>query len=291
MFLGFCLFELTHVKRSIYSGVGLLLLVGILSSMVLPVFAVEDVSGPFQPYTPPVAPTKPAAETLKETGEKVKNFFKTKPVEPSTSTTTPVEPATETTKPIPPTNVPVKPPAIAVPVAPANLGDIQELTPALENAPLPVLKKVDDPKNPLGLMMAKNQLNHIEMLMSGNHWLEADKELTTLKPWLIEATERHIELYKILSRVPSGRVQGEFEKRLALEFAKMRDKALFDSGKIAIQVGQPKRAVRDLIEVVQSQSRTDMGVKAYKLLQEIGFTEELQLIETPQKPIAAPIAP
>jgi hypothetical protein len=243
-----------------------------------------EVSGPYQPNKPVVAPTKPASETLKETGSKIKDFFKSKPADAT-------KPATETKlEPSPSAKVPPsKPPAIAVPVAPANLGDIQDLTPSVENAPLPVLKKVDDPKNPLGLMMAKNQLNHIELLMGEKRWIEADKEMSALKPWLLEATERHIELYKILTRVPSGRVQGEFEKRLALEFAKMRDKSLFDSGRIAIATGNPKRAVRDLIEVIQSQSRTEMGVRAYKLLQEIGFTEELQLIETPTKaPVTNP---
>ena len=255
----------------------------ILLSVSSVAFAIDEVSGPYQPYKPPVAPTKPAAETLKETGAKIKDFFKAKPADAT-------KPATEIkTEPSTPEKIQLsKPPAIAVPVAPANLGDIQELTPASENAPLPVLKKVDDPKNPLGLMAAKNQLNHVELLMGDKRWLEADKELSTLKAWLIEATERHIELYKILTRVPSGRVQGEFEKRLALEFAKMRDKAMFDSGRIAMQIGNPKRAVRDLIEVIQSQSRTEMGVKAYKLLQEIGFTEELQLIETPTKSPATP---
>jgi hypothetical protein len=237
-----------------------------------------EASGPYQPYKPPVTPSKPAAETLKETGSKIKDFFKSKPA--GTVKPTP-EVKTEPSE--PEKIVPTKPPAISVPVAPANLGDIKDLTVSSENAPLPVLKKVDDPKNPLGLMAAKNQLNHVELLMGDKRWFEADKELSTLKPWLIEATERHIELYKILTRVPSGRVQGEFEKRLALEFAKMRDKAMFDSGRIAMQINNPKRAVRDLIEVIQSQSRTEMGVRAYKLLQEVGFTEELQLIETPTK--------
>jgi hypothetical protein len=261
--------------------VGLFLLFNSASAVIA-----EDVAaGPYPPYQPPAVPSKPAAETLKETGSKIKDFFKSKPVDATKPVTTELK-----TEPSPPEKIQIsRPPAIAVPVAPANLGDIQELTVASENAPLPVLKKVDDPKNPLGLMAAKNQLNHVELLMGDKRWLEADKELSTLKPWLIEATERHIELYKILTRVPSGRVQGEFEKRLALEFAKMRDKALFNSGRIAMQIGNPKRAVRDLIEVIQSQSRTEMGVQAYKLLQEVGFTEELQLIETPTKtPATAP---
>ena len=267
--------------RFIITCLVVLLMGGFSSASVA--IAADEVSGPYQPYKPPVAPTKPAAETLKETGSKIKEFFKSKPADAT-------KPATELKiEPSAPEKIQIsKPPAIAVPVAPANLGDIQDLTVAAENAPLPVLKKVDDPKNPLGLMAAKNQLNHVELLMGDKRWLEADKELSTLKPWLIEATERHIELYKILSRVPSGRVQGEFEKRLALEFAKMRDKAMFDSGRIAIQINNPKRAVRDLIEVIQSQSRTEMGVRAYKLLQEVGFTEELQLIETPTKTPATP---
>jgi hypothetical protein len=35
--------------------------------------------------------------------------------------------------------------------------------------------------------------------------------------------------------------------------------------------------VRPLVQLIQSQSRTELGLQAYKMLQDMGFTEALSL--------------
>jgi hypothetical protein len=159
----------------------------------------------------------------------------------------------------------------------ADLETVPELQSSYDNPLLPQLKLVDNPNNKLGLKYAMNQLLAVETLMEKKLWAEALAKMGQLKPWLVDATEYHIELFQILGRVPSGRIQAQFEKRLALEFAKLRDLAFMDAATIKIKLGKEREALSDLLAVIKSQSRTEMGQEAYKLMQGIGFTEELQL--------------
>lgn len=159
----------------------------------------------------------------------------------------------------------------------ADFESIPELQTSYDNPLLPKLKLVDNPNNKLGLKYAMNQLLAVETLMEKKQWVEANAKMTQLRPWLVDATELHIELFQLLGRVPSGRIQAQFEKRLALEFAKLRDLAFMDSATIKIKLGKEREALGDLLAVIKSQSRTEMGQEAYKLMQGLGFTEELQL--------------
>ncbi len=141
------------------------------------------------------------------------------------------------------------------------------------------LPSMDDPKNPLGIADAQKRLNETAELIEKKQIYTAKSKLVPLKEWLIESTEAHIGLYKVLNDVGSARVQAELEKQVALEFAKMRDKAFFQMGRIYIEEGEHRQAIKMLIEVIKSQPRGDLGLKSYELLQKMGFTQKLQLVE------------
>lgn len=136
---------------------------------------------------------------------------------------------------------------------------------------------VDDPKNPLGITRSAEQLNKVSSLIEAKKYTEAKAIIEPLMSWLVDATEAHINLNKTLSKIPSAKVQAELEKQLALQFAIMRDKAFFNRAMIAMGENKPSEAVKNLSRVVQSQPRSAMGLKAYELLQNIGFTEKIEL--------------
>jgi hypothetical protein len=142
-----------------------------------------------------------------------------------------------------------------------------------------VFKRIDDPNNALGLTAARNRLKSAQNLIASKQTASGQAALESLKDWLVTATEAHIDLYKTLNRLPSARVQGEFEKQLALEFAKLRDQTLFELSRLYLQQGKKDQAVKLLVAVVQSQTRSQVGLDAYKLLQDMGFTEALQITE------------
>ncbi len=141
------------------------------------------------------------------------------------------------------------------------------------------LPSMDDPKNPLGIADAQKRLNETAALIEKKQIYTAKAKLIPLKEWLVESTEAHIGLYKVLNNVSSARVQAELEKQVALEFAKMRDKSLFQMGRIHMAEGENRKAIKMLIEVIKSQPRGALGLKSYELLQKMGFTQKLQLVE------------
>lgn len=156
---------------------------------------------------------------------------------------------------------------------------IQEPSVSPDDPPRFASKRVDDPNNPLGLTAAKRRIDEVNQLLQAKQTGQAIQKLEPLKDWLIIATEAHIDLYKTLNRLPSARVQAEFEKQLALEFAKLRDQSLLQLGQLYIQSNQKDKAVKLLVSVVQSQTRSPVGQQAYQSLQDIGFTEALQIAE------------
>jgi hypothetical protein len=147
-----------------------------------------------------------------------------------------------------------------------------------ENPPQKLVT-LDNPNNPLGFTDAETKLNQVAVLIDRKDFIQAKSYLQPLRQWLIDSTEAHINLYKTLSNIPSARAQAELEKQLALQFAILRDKAIFNQGMIEISQKNYKAAVKELTEVVKSQPRGAMGIKSYQLLQEIGFTEKLQLAQ------------
>ncbi len=171
---------------------------------------------------------------------------------------------------------PSRPPLLSQP--PLRNPEVNHPEISVENPPqeLPAL---DNPENPFGFADAQKKLNATAALIEKKDYAMAKSLLLPLKDWLVESTESHISLYKALNNVPSAKVQAELEKQVALEFALLRDKAFFQLGKIYLAENDSRTGIKMLIEVVKSQPRSETGLKAYELLQEIGFTQKLQLVE------------
>jgi hypothetical protein len=154
-------------------------------------------------------------------------------------------------------------------------------TPQVDQSNPPVLNhpKLDDPANPLGFAEAESRLKKYTDLVNQKQFVSARAGLFELRQWLVELTEDHIELYKTLNQIPSARAQAELEKVLALQFAQLRDRAMVESAKIHISDKDYSHAIKELTSVVKSQPRSQLGLRSYAMLQEIGFTEQLQLAQ------------
>lgn len=139
--------------------------------------------------------------------------------------------------------------------------------------------KLDDPNNPLGFADTENKLKKYSLMISAQRYAEARPGLFQLRQRLVDLTEAHIGLYKTLNQIPSARGQAELEKELALEFAQLRDRSMLETAKIYIEEKDYPKAIKELTDVVKSQPRSQVGLRAYGLLQEIGFTEKLQLAQ------------
>ncbi len=154
-------------------------------------------------------------------------------------------------------------------------------TPQMDNQNPPVINhpRLDDPANPLGLTDAENRLKKYIVLLDAKRYNEAKPGLTQLRQWLVDLTEAHIGLYKTLNQLPSARAQAELEKELALQFAQLRDRSMLEMAKVYVFEKDYPKAVKELTEIVKSQPKSKIGLRSYELLQEIGFTEKLQIAE------------
>jgi hypothetical protein len=154
-------------------------------------------------------------------------------------------------------------------------------TPQVDSENPPVLShpKLDDPTNPLGFADAENKLKRLIQLNDAKRFAEAKVGLAPLRQWLIDLTEAHIGLYKTLNQIPSAKGQAELEKELALQFAQLRDRTMMEMARVYIADKDYGKAVKELAEVVKSQPKSRVGLRSYEMLQEIGFTEKLQLAQ------------
>jgi hypothetical protein len=148
-----------------------------------------------------------------------------------------------------------------------------------DNPPILSHPKLDDPTNPLGFADAEIKLKHYILLNDTKRFQEARTGLVSLRQWLIDLTEAHIGLYKTLNQIPSAKGQAELEKELALQFAQLRDRAMMEMARVYIADKDYGKAVKELAEVVKSQPKSRVGLRSYEMLQEIGFTEKLQLAQ------------
>ena len=164
-------------------------------------------------------------------------------------------------------------------ITPPPFGEAHIETPEIDTKNPPVLNhpRLDDPHNPLGFRDSEQKLKRYIDLISAHRYSEARSGVMNLKQFLTDVTEAHISLYKTLSQVSSARGQAELEKELALQFAQLRDRAVVEAARVHIAEKDYDHAIKELTDVVKSQPRSRLGLHAYELLQEIGFTEKLQI--------------
>jgi tetratricopeptide (TPR) repeat protein len=142
----------------------------------------------------------------------------------------------------------------------------------------PAISPIADPNNPLGLAAPYQQLEKSKELLKNNRIAEAKAIVEPTSEWLTELTEYHIQLFRKLNSIESAKNQAQVEKRIALDSALLRDKAFYQLALIYLAENNEKKAIKYFIEVIKSQPRTELGLKSYEILQQIGFTEKVRLV-------------
>lgn len=136
---------------------------------------------------------------------------------------------------------------------------------------------LSNPANPVGLAYPYQELDKSLELLKKNDIVNAKKVVQPLSEWLTEMTEYHIQLFKKLNDLDNAKNQAQVEKKLALNSALLRDKAYYQLGLIYLAEKDYKKTIKYLVEVIKSQPQTELGLKSYEILQQIGFTEKVQL--------------
>lgn len=138
---------------------------------------------------------------------------------------------------------------------------------------------IADPNNPLGLAYPYQQLEISKDHLKKKETAQAKLIVEPLSEWLTTLTEYHIELFKKLNNIETAKNQAQIEKRIALDAALLRDKAYYQLALIYLTEHKEKEAIKYLVEVIKSQPKTELGMKSYEILQQIGFTDKIRLVQ------------
>lgn len=136
----------------------------------------------------------------------------------------------------------------------------------------------DNINNPVGIAYAENVIKKTESYIKTKNFVAAQKTLDEVYDWIMNAAEYHTDLFMTLRKVDTAQAQSEIERNLAIKFASVRDNTLFLQAQIYINQGLKYKAVKNLVEIVRSQPDSELGFKAYKKLQEIGFTYGVEAV-------------
>ena len=134
----------------------------------------------------------------------------------------------------------------------------------------------EDPENKLGLIYSSKKLEEATQLLKEGKFSEAEKLINNTKDWLIEATETHYHLYQALGKQEKDSKITEaskIEKAHALDFGQLRDQSYYILAKAYIGQNKEKEAIKPLLNILKSQANTGLGKEAYKLLNEIKFSD------------------
>lgn len=130
-----------------------------------------------------------------------------------------------------------------------------------------------DINNSLGIAYSVTVLEDSVALANNNNLQEAEKKLSEISVWLTDATEYHFDLFKIYSQDSNTLSQSKMQKAYAHDFAELRDKAYFELAKVYIKQNKPKEAVKYLVEIIKSQSNSELGKKSQNILKKIRFVD------------------
>lgn len=137
----------------------------------------------------------------------------------------------------------------------------------------------EDLENKLGLIYSSKKLEEATGLLKEGKFSEAEKLINSTKDWLIEATETHYHLYQALSKQEKDSKvieASKIEKAHALDFGQLRDQSYYILAKAYIGQSREKEAIKPLLSIIKSQANTGLGKEAYKLLNEIKFSDKIK---------------
>ncbi len=167
--------------------------------------------------------------------------------------------------------VPLSPPAQTTTSSSGNQVTIKNQPAAIKSAPISVQ---EDPSNELGLIYSVKKLEEATKLIENNNLNDAEILLASIKDWLTEAAEHHYSLFQTLSKNYKNQNISKIEKAHALDFANLRDQSYFLLAKVYIGQNKLKPAIKLLLDIIKSQPDSELSQKAYKLIQDIKFSDK-----------------
>jgi hypothetical protein len=130
-------------------------------------------------------------------------------------------------------------------------------------------------KLPLNAGTAVARLEELRNLMPVTRPQDFQDAIGQYCDWLSDMADAHWRLYQTFSKADSTKSQADSEKQLCLKFGGLKRQAMLLKAEFLIAQKRSPEALAPLVDIVTAEPKTETGHNAYKLLQEIGFSEEL----------------
>lgn len=94
--------------------------------------------------------------------------------------------------------------------------------------------------------------------------------------WLTDMANAHYKLSSVFAKHESTKAQAELERKQATKFSQLKNQAQLLKAELLIRQNRYPEALSPLVDIVSNEPRSATGQQAYKRLQQIGFSEEVQ---------------
>jgi hypothetical protein len=182
-----------------------------------------------------------------------------------------------------------------------NMQSSQPQTQPVQQAPKPTAPIPGNMPNPTNSAMSAYQLLPLNAVDAQARIENLKQTISTARPtkdlqesvyqlceWLTDMANAHYKLAGVFSKHETSKAQAELERRQALKFSQLKNQAQLLKAELLIRQNRYPEALSPLVDIVSNEPKSVTGQQAYKRLQQIGFSEEVQ--EEP-KVTAAETAP
>jgi hypothetical protein len=151
-------------------------------------------------------------------------------------------------------------------------------TPASAPAPpppllAPALRGASE-KLPLNQGNAQARLEELRSQAGTMRPLEYQEALNQYYQWVADLADAHWKLAQTFAKNEATKAQSASEKQLCQKFGGLKRQAMLLKAQFLISQRRYPEALPPLVDIVNAEPRTATGQAAYKLLQDIGFSQQ-----------------
>lgn len=131
-------------------------------------------------------------------------------------------------------------------------------------------------KLPLNPGNAVARLEELRNLMPNSRPQDFQEAVGEYCDWLSDLADAHWKLAQSFAKAEATKPQADCERQMCLKFGGLKRQAMLLKAEFLIRQRRYPEALGPLVDIVTAEPRTETGRSAYKLLQDIGFSETVQ---------------
>jgi hypothetical protein len=127
---------------------------------------------------------------------------------------------------------------------------------------------------PLNPGNAAARLEELRNMMSTARPKEFQDAIGEYSDWLSDMADAHWKLSQTFGKADSMKGQAESERQLCFKFGQLKRQSMLLKAEFLIKHKRFPEALAPLVDIVVAEPKTETGQNAYRMLKEIGFSEE-----------------